>query len=41
MMDALSKTTKEYGMKINVDKTKVMVISRTEGETAYILMERK
>jgi len=28
----LNKTTKEYGMKINTKKTKVMKISRAEGK---------
>src|SRR6218665_1476033 len=32
MMDRLNKTTTEYGMKINTKKTKVMKISRVEGE---------
>ena len=36
MMDALSKTAEEYGMKINVEKTKVMVVSRTGGETVSL-----
>ena len=39
MMDALSKTAKEYGMKINVEKTKVMVVSRTGGETVSIYID--
>src|SRR6218665_2292860 len=32
MMDRLNKTTTEHGMKINTKKTKVMKISRVEGE---------
>src|SRR6218665_3612587 len=32
MMDRLNKTTTEYGTKINTKKTKVMKISRIEGE---------
>jgi len=32
MMDSLNKTTTEYEMKINTKKTKVMKISRIEGE---------
>jgi len=32
MMDRLNKTTTEYGMKINSKKTKIMKISRVEGE---------
>src|SRR6218665_3670457 len=32
IMDRLNKTTTEYGMKIKTKKTKVMKISRVEGE---------
>src|SRR6218665_1446379 len=32
MMDSLNQTTTEYGMKINTKKTKVIKISRVEGE---------
>jgi len=32
MMDGLNRTTKEYEMKINTIKMKVMKISREEGE---------
>ena len=39
MMDVLNTTSKEYGMKINIKKTKVMRISRTEGAKAKILID--
>ena len=38
-MDALNKTAEEYGMKINVEKIKVMVVSRTGGETVSIYID--
>ena len=34
IIDALNKTGKEYDMKINVNKTKVMIISSREGGNA-------
>ena len=39
MMDVLNATSKEYGMKINIKKTKVMRISRTEGAKVKILID--
>ena len=36
LMDGLNKTAGEYGMKVNVKKTKTMVISKTEGKTVEI-----
>ena len=30
MMDRLNKTCKEYGMEINVTKTKVIIMNKTE-----------
>ena len=39
MMDVLNATSKEYGMKINIKKTKVMRISRTERAKAKILID--
>src|SRR5207249_2780572 len=32
LMDSLNETAKKYDMKINIKKTKVMVVSRKEGE---------
>ena len=32
MLNRLNKTTTEYGMKINTKKTKIIKISRVEGE---------
>ena len=39
MMDVLNATSKEYGMKINIKKMKVMRISRTEEAKAKILID--
>jgi len=35
-MDALNKTTKEYGMRINMKKTKMMRISKNEAKQLKI-----
>ena len=40
-MDRLSKTAKEYGMKINVKKTKTMVVSKKGGAKINIKMDGK
>ena len=39
LMDRLNEVAKSYKMKINVKKTKTMVVSRTEGKTVNILIE--
>ena len=39
MMNVLNETSKEYGMKINIKKTKVMRMSRTEGAKAKIQID--
>ena len=39
LMDRLNEVTKGYKMKINVKKTKTMVVSRTEGKKVNILIE--
>jgi len=38
-MDSLNKTAKKYDMKINIKKTKVMVVSKKEGEVVNIRLE--
>jgi len=39
MMDGLNSAAKAYDMKINVKKTKIMVVSREEGRTANITVD--
>ena len=36
LMDNLNKVTREFGMKINVKKTKLMCISRKRNVRAYV-----
>src|SRR6476469_6159717 len=39
LKDSLNKTAKHYDMKINIKKTKAMVVSRNEGERVNITVE--
>ena len=39
LMDGLNTTAKHYDMKINIKKTKAMVVSRSEGERVNITVE--
>src|SRR5579872_2257256 len=39
IMDALQRVAEVYGMKININKTKTMRVSRNGGETVDILIE--
>ncbi len=39
LMDSLNETAKKYDMKINIKKTKVMVVSKKEGEVVNIRLE--
>ena len=39
LMDSLNKTAKNYDMKINIKKTKSMVVSRNGGERVNITVE--
>src|SRR6478609_4589742 len=39
LMDSLNTTAKYYDMKINIKKTKAMVVSRNGGERVYITIE--
>ena len=41
MMDGLNETAKRYDIKINVTKTKTMVVSREEGKTVRIIIDRQ
>ena len=41
IMDHLSATAEEYGMKINIKKTKVMRVSKSEGGRVGIMIEGK
>ena len=40
LMDRLNDVAKSYKMKINVKKTKIMIVSRTEGKTMNVDMEK-
>src|SRR6476469_6481986 len=39
LMDSLNTTAKHYDMKINIKKTKAMVVSRNGGESVNIIVE--
>ena len=39
LIDRLNEVAKSYKMKINVKKTKTMVVSQTEGKMVNILIE--
>ena len=39
LMDRLNEVAKSYKMKINVKKTKTMIVSRTEGKTVDISIQ--
>ena len=41
MMDKMQETATEYGMKINIKKTKVVKISKRPGEEFVVLLDRK
>ena len=41
IMERLSATAEEYGMKINIKKTKVMRVSKSEGGRVSIMIEGK
>ena len=40
-MNALCVTAKEYGMKLNIKKTKVMIISKKRGEKINTYVDRQ
>ena len=41
LMDSLNATAKHYYMRINIKKTKVMVVSRNGGQRVNIIVERQ